>query len=42
MKLVFYHLASYVDEMRIAAEEIMVDMMDVEVDDWVAVTYENN
>ena len=42
MKLVFYHLASYADELQIAAEEIMVDIMDVQVDDWMAVTYENN
>ena len=42
MKLIFYHLASYADKLRIAAEEIMVDMMDVQVDDWVTVTYENN
>ena len=42
MKLVFYHLASYADELRIAAEEIMADIIDVQVDDCVAVTYENN
>ena len=42
IKLVFYHLASYADELQIAAEEIMLDIMDVQVNDWVAVTYENN
>ena len=38
MKLAFYHLASYADELWIAAEEIVVDIMDVQIDDWVAVT----
>ena len=42
MKHIFYHLPSYADKLRIAAEEIMVDIMDVQVDNWVAVTYENN
>ena len=42
IKLVFYHLASYADELQIAAEEIMLDIMDVQVNDWVAVTYKNN
>ena len=42
MKLAFYHLASYADELQIAAEEIIVDIMDVHIDDWVPVTYENN
>ena len=42
MKLVFYHLASYTDELPAAAEEMTVDIMDVQIDDWVAVTYENN
>ena len=42
MKLVFYHLASYADELCVAAEEMTVDIMDVQIDDWVAVTYENN
>ena len=39
MKLVFYHLASYADELRIAAEEIIVDIMDVQVDvGWLLLT----
>ena len=42
MKHIFYHLPSYADKLRIAAEEIMVDIMNVQVDNWVAVTYENN
>ena len=42
IKLVFYHLASYADELQIAPEEIMVDIMGVQVDDWATVTYENN
>ena len=42
MKLVFYHLSSYADELCVAAEEMTVDIMDVQIDDWVAVTYENN
>ena len=42
MKLTFYHLASYGDELWIAAEELTVDIMDVQIDDSVAVTYENN
>ena len=42
IKLVFYHLAPYADELQIAAEEIMLDIMDVQVNDWVAVTYKNN
>ena len=28
VKLAFYHLASYAEELRIAAEEIIVDIMD--------------
>ena len=39
MKLAFYHLASYPDELWIAAGEIIVDIMDVQTDDWVAVTW---
>ena len=39
MKLLFYHLASYADRLCIATAEIMVDIMNVQVDDWVAVTY---
>ena len=42
MKLLFYHLASYADRLCIATAEIMVDIMNVQVDDWVAVTYRNN
>ena len=42
MKLAFYHLASYADELQIAAGEIIVDITDVEIDDWVAVTSESN
>ena len=42
MKLAFYHLASYGDELWTAAEEITVDIMDVQINDWVAATYENN
>ena len=42
IRLVFYHLASYADGLWIAAEEIMMDIMGVQDDDWVAVTYENN
>ena len=39
MKFVFYHLASYADELRIAAEEIIVDIMDVQVDvGWLLLT----
>ena len=39
MKLVFHHLASYADELRIAAEEIIVDIMDVQVDvGWLLLT----
>ena len=29
MKLTFYHLVLYVDELRISVEEIIVDIMDV-------------
>ena len=35
-------VASNANELQVAAEEITVDIMDVEIDDWVAVTYENN
>ena len=42
MKLAFYHLASYADELQIAGGEIIVDITDVEIDDWVAVTSESN
>ena len=42
MKLAFYHLASYADESQIAAEEIILDIIDLQTDDQVAVTYENN
>ena len=42
MKLAFYHLASYADESQIAAEEIILDIIDLQTDDRVAVTYENN
>ena len=35
-------VASYADELQVAGEEITMDIMDVEIDDWVAVTYENN
>ena len=34
MKHIFYHLPSYADKLRIAAEEIMVDIMNVQVDNW--------
>ena len=36
MKLTLYHLASYADKLQIAAEEIIVNIMDVQIDDWVA------
>ena len=42
MKLAFYHLNSYADKFQNAAEEIIKDRMNVQTDDWVAVTYENN
>ena len=42
MKLAFYPLVSYANESGIAAEEIIVDIMDVQIDDWMAVTYENS
>ena len=42
MKLTFYPLVSYANESGIAAEEIIVDIMDVQIDDWMAVTYENS
>ena len=42
MKLAFYHLASYAEKLRIAAEEVTVDITDVQIDNWVAVNYENN
>ena len=42
MKLAFYHLASHACELWIAAEEIIVDIMDVRIDDCLAVTCENN
>ena len=35
-------VASYAGESQVAGEEITMDIMDVEIDDWVAVTYENN
>ena len=41
VKLVFCHLASYAGKLHMSAEEIMVDIMDVHADDWVAVTYGN-
>ena len=42
MKLTFYHLVLYVDELQISVEEIIVDIMDVKTDNWVAVTCKNN
>ena len=42
MKLAFYHLNSYVEKFQNAAEEMIKDRMNVQTDDWVAVTYENN
>ena len=41
MKLEFYHLTSYTDNCKLLQKRI-VDIMNVENDDWVAVTYENN
>ena len=41
VKLVFCHLASYAGKLHMSAEEIMVDILDVHADDWVAVTYGN-
>ena len=41
MKLTFYHLVLYVDELRISVEEIIVDIMDVKTNNWVAVTCNN-
>ena len=38
MKLAFYHLNSYADKFQNAAEEMIKDRMNVQTDDWVAVT----
>ena len=39
MKLIFYDLPSYAVKLGIAVEEIIVDIMDVQNDGWVTVTF---
>lgn len=39
MKIKFYHTAPYADELRTVAEYRIVDIMDEQIDDWVAVTF---
>ena len=39
MKIKFYHTAPYADELRTVAENRIVDIMDEQIDDWVAVTF---
>ena len=39
MKLIFYDLLSYAVKLGIAVEEIIVDIMDVQNDGWVTVTF---
>ena len=39
MKIKFYHTTPYADELRTVAENTIVDIMDEQIDDWVAVTF---
>ena len=39
MKIKFYHTTPYADELRTVAENTIVDIMDEQIDDWVAATF---